>query len=43
MVTSSTNCDTILHAAGISEYFDPRVDGNVAAAKGRACRPAPGT
>jgi HAD superfamily hydrolase (TIGR01509 family) len=43
MVTSSTNCDTILHAAGISEHVNPRVDGNVAAAKGPASMPAPRT
>jgi hypothetical protein len=43
VVTSSTNCDATLAAAGMADLFDAQVDGNVAAAEGLAGRPAPDT
>jgi trehalose 6-phosphate phosphatase len=43
VVSASKNCVAILAAAGISELFDARVDGNVAAELGLAGKPAPDT
>ena len=43
VVTSSKNCDAVLEAAGIQDLFDARVDGNVAAEKKLAGKPAPET
>ena len=39
----SKNCDAVLVAAGIRDLFDARVDGNVAAEKKLAGKPAPET
>src|SRR5215469_10403377 len=41
VVTSSQNCQMVLHAAGIDDLFDVRVDGEVIAAHGLAGKPAP--
>lgn len=41
VVTSSQNCETVLHAARIGDLFDARVDGVVIAAQGLAGKPAP--
>ena len=41
VVTSSKNCDAVLEAAGIQDLFEARVDGNVAAEKKLAGKPAP--
>jgi RpiB/LacA/LacB family sugar-phosphate isomerase/beta-phosphoglucomutase family hydrolase len=41
VVTSSENCETILHAARIEDLFDARVDGLVLVAQGLAGKPAP--
>lgn len=43
VVTSSTNCDATLAAAGLTDLFDVQVDGNVAAAEALAGKPAPDT
>jgi HAD superfamily hydrolase (TIGR01509 family) len=43
VVTSSKNCDAVLEAAGIQNLFGARVDGNVAAEKKLAGKPAPET
>lgn len=43
VVSASKNCVAILEAAGISELFDTRVDGNVAAELNLAGKPAPDT
>jgi len=43
VVTSSTNCDAILSAAGIADLFDAQVDGNTAIELGLAGKPAPDT
>src|SRR5829696_2243274 len=43
VVTSSKNCDAVLEAAGIQDLFEARVDGNVAAEKKLAGKPAPET
>jgi beta-phosphoglucomutase family hydrolase len=43
VVTSSKNCDAVLEAAGIQNLFEARVDGNVAAEKKLAGKPAPDT
>jgi HAD superfamily hydrolase (TIGR01509 family) len=43
VVTSSKNCDAVLEAAGIQNLFEARVDGNVAAEKKLAGKPAPNT
>lgn len=43
VVTSSTNCDATLAAAGLADRFDARVDGNVAAEQGLAGKPAADT
>jgi HAD superfamily hydrolase (TIGR01509 family) len=43
VVTSSKNCDAVLEVAGIQNLFDARVDGNVAAEKKLAGKPAPVT
>jgi len=43
VVTASKNCDVVLEAAGIRDLFDARVDGNVAAEKNLAGKPAPET
>jgi len=43
VVTSSKNCDAVLKAAGIQDLFDARVDGNIAAEKKLAGKPAPET
>jgi alpha,alpha-trehalase len=40
VVTSSKNCDAVLEAAGISDLLDARVDGNIAAEKQLAGKPA---
>jgi beta-phosphoglucomutase family hydrolase len=41
VVTSSQNCDTVLHAAGVEDLFDARVDGRLMAAEGLVGKPAP--
>jgi len=41
VVTSSQNCDAILRAARVDDFFDVRVDGDVIAAQGLAGKPAP--
>ena len=41
IVTSSQNCDTVLKAAGISDYFKVRVDGNIIHDQHLAGKPAP--
>jgi alpha,alpha-trehalase len=43
VVTSSKNCDAVLEAAGIQDLFEAKVDGNVAAEKKLAGKPAPET
>lgn len=43
VVTSSRNREAVLASAGIGGLFDAAVDGNVAAAKGLAGKPAPDT
>lgn len=41
VVTSSSNCDTVLAAAGIADLFDARVDGSDLGELGLAGKPAP--
>ena len=41
IVTSSQNCDTVLKAAGISDYFKVRVDGNIIHDQHLSGKPAP--
>ena len=41
IVTSSQNCQAVLTAAGVSDLFDARVDGNVIAQQRLAGKPAP--
>src|SRR3954454_1970888 len=41
VVSSSTNCEEVLEAAGIAEYIEVRVDGNVIDALGLRGKPAP--
>jgi beta-phosphoglucomutase family hydrolase len=43
VVSSSKNCAAVLEAAGISDLFDARVDGVVAAERGLPGKPAPDT
>jgi beta-phosphoglucomutase family hydrolase len=43
VVSSSKNCAKVLAAAGISDLFDARVDGVVAAERGLPGKPAPDT
>jgi alpha,alpha-trehalose phosphorylase len=43
VVTSSTNAERTLEAAGIADLFDAKVDGNVAAELGLAGKPEPET
>jgi HAD superfamily hydrolase (TIGR01509 family) len=43
VVTSSKNCDAVLQVAGIQNFFEVRVDGNVAAAKKLAGKPSSDT
>jgi beta-phosphoglucomutase family hydrolase len=43
VVTSSKNCDTVLAVAGLSDLFDARVDGNVAAEHNLKGKPDPHT
>jgi beta-phosphoglucomutase family hydrolase len=43
VVSSSTNCETVLVAAKIADLFDTRVDGDVAARLGLPGKPAPDT
>ena len=43
VVTSSANADQVLTSAGLSDLFDARVDGLVAAREGLAGKPAPDT
>ncbi|MBA2309269.1 MAG: beta-phosphoglucomutase family hydrolase [Pseudonocardiales bacterium] len=43
VVTSSANAEEVLNAAGLSDLFDARVDGLVAAREGLAGKPAPDT
>jgi beta-phosphoglucomutase-like phosphatase (HAD superfamily) len=43
MFRASKNCDAVLEAAGIQDLFEVRVDGNVAAEKKLAGKPAPET
>jgi alpha,alpha-trehalose phosphorylase len=43
VVTSSTNAELTLEAAGIDQLFDAKVDGDVAAALNLAGKPAPDT
>jgi beta-phosphoglucomutase family hydrolase len=43
VVSSSRNTRTVLEAAGLSDMFDARVDGEVASEQGLAGKPAPDT
>lgn len=43
VVSASRNCRQVLEAAGITDLFEVRVDGEVAAARGLAGKPAPDT
>jgi beta-phosphoglucomutase family hydrolase len=43
VVSSSTNCKDVLEAAGIADFFDARIDGNVAREQGLKGKPAPDT
>src|SRR5215204_1138897 len=43
VVSSSTNCQDVLVAAGIDHLFEERVDGTVAEREGLAGKPAPDT
>lgn len=43
VVSASRNCRSVLKAAGIAELFEVRIDGEVAAARGLAGKPAPDT
>jgi beta-phosphoglucomutase family hydrolase len=43
VVSSSTNCEDVLIAAGIDHLFDVRIDGVVAEREGLAGKPAPDT
>ncbi len=43
VVSSSTNCEDVLRAAGIDHLFEARVDGVVAEREGLAGKPAPDT
>ena len=43
VVSSSTNCETVLVAAKIADLFDARIDGEVAARLGLPGKPAPDT
>lgn len=43
VVSSSANCKDVLAAAGVTEYFDTRVDGIVASERHLAGKPAPDT
>jgi beta-phosphoglucomutase family hydrolase len=43
VVSSSKNCAAVLEAAGISDLFDTRIDGVVAAERGLPGKPAPDT
>ncbi len=43
VVTSSKNCDTVLAVAGLSDLFEAKVDGNVAAERGLKGKPDPHT
>jgi beta-phosphoglucomutase family hydrolase len=43
VVSSSNNCEEVLEAAGIADFFDARVDGIVATEKGLHGKPAPDT
>lgn len=43
IVTSSKNCDTVLGVAGLTDLFEAKVDGNVAAERKLAGKPAPQT
>jgi len=43
IVTSSSNCDVVIRAAGLAGKFDAAVDGNVRKARGLAGKPAPDT
>lgn len=43
VVSASRNCQAVLGAAGITDLFDVRVDGEVAARLGLAGKPAPDT
>jgi HAD superfamily hydrolase (TIGR01509 family) len=43
VVSSSTNCKDVLHAAGIDTFFDTRIDGVVAEREHLAGKPAPDT
>ncbi len=43
VVTSSKNCDTVLSVAGLSDLFEAKVDGNIAAERGLKGKPDPHT
>jgi HAD superfamily hydrolase (TIGR01509 family) len=43
VVSSSTNCQDVLRAAGIEDLFEERVDGVVAEREGLKGKPAPDT
>lgn len=43
VVSSSTNCKDVLHAAGVDGFFDTRIDGVVAEREHLAGKPAPDT
>lgn len=43
VVTSSQNCTSVLKAAGLSDFFDVQVDGNMIHAQNLAGKPAPHT
>ena len=41
VVTSSQNCEAVLHAAEVDDLFDARVDGDVLVEQGLAGKPSP--
>lgn len=43
VVTASSNAESVLHAAGLTEFVDSRIDGVVAGREGLAGKPAPDT
>lgn len=43
VVTSSKNCSAVLESAGLNDFFETQIDGNVAAQRGLAGKPQPET
>lgn len=43
VVTSSKNCSAVLESAGLNNFFETQIDGNVAARRGLAGKPQPET